>query len=294
MTLPPTSPPSPAAPDDDRRPLRLRMASVNLFPAERRIVEQLLAIPGYELGAMTSSDLSERSGASRSSIDRLSRKLGYQGLKDMRRALLREEAQRGSPASPADGRRSAGDVARRVMASIAARAEAMAQSLARGPDLDRLLEWLTTARSIQLFGAGESAAACTAVYMRLIRLGLPIGFADEHHTQVTLASLMGPADLAVAISYSGGTKSTMWAAKTAKRNGARLVVITGIVGSPLARLADLLVPLPTGPLPGSAEVVDRVIAVGLAEVLFQCLVADAPDLAAQSLRVDDIFSDDRL
>ncbi len=77
---------------DEDLPFRDRTAAVNLFPAERRIVDHLLAIPAYELGIMTSSDLSEHSGASRSSIDRLSRKLGYPGLKEMRKALLLQEA----------------------------------------------------------------------------------------------------------------------------------------------------------------------------------------------------------
>ncbi|MBN9023962.1 MAG: hypothetical protein J0H08_18160 [Rhizobiales bacterium] len=61
---------------DDAAAFRERAMAVSLFPSERRIVEQLLAIPPYELGVMTSSYLSQRSGASRSSIDRLSRKLG--------------------------------------------------------------------------------------------------------------------------------------------------------------------------------------------------------------------------
>ncbi|SEQ25407.1 transcriptional regulator, RpiR family [Faunimonas pinastri] len=272
-----------------------RAAAVNLFPAERRIVQHLLGISPYELGVMTSSDLSERSGASRSSIDRLSRKLGYPGLKEMRKALLAQEGRRHEGSRPAEGKpEGPGEIAQRVMLAIAARAEAMGRLLADHPEIGRLTDWLAGARNISLFGAGESAAICNAIYMRLVRLGLPISFAEEHHTQVTLASLMGPGDVALAISYSGATRSTLWAAQVARQNGARLVGISGAPASALARQADLSLHLPTGAgLPGSAEVLDRVVAVGLAEALFQCLVNRDPQLLANSMKIDDTFGDAR-
>jgi len=280
---------------DEDLPFRDRTAAVNLFPAERRIVDHLLAIPAYELGIMTSSDLSEHSGASRSSIDRLSRKLGYPGLKEMRKALLLQEARQAGFTRREGGAERAGDIARRVMSAIAARSEAMARSLGDSADLDRLVDWLVDARAINLFGAGESAATCSAIYMRLVRLGLPVNFADEYHTQVTLASLMKPGDVALAVSFSGGTKSTIWASQTARHNGARLVTITGAPHSVLAKQADVNISLPTGGgLPGSAEVLDRVVAAGIAEVLFQCLVARVPDLLANSVRIDDTFNEARI
>lgn len=280
---------------DDHRPLRLRATTVSLFPTERRIVEQLLAIPSYELGAMTSSDLSEKSGASRSSIDRLSRKLGYQGLKDMRRSLLLEQAEREEPSSSGESRgNSAEDIARRVMAALSTHSEVMVRLIAESHTFDQMIEWLTTARAIHMFGAGESAVVCAAFEARLVRLGLPILFTPEYHTQVTRASLMGPQDVAIAISHSGGTKSIIRAATIAKANGARLAVIGGIANSPLARKADLFLQLPTGPLPGSTEVLDRIVAIALAQVAFECLAARRPDMRSTSVRIDDAFNEDRI
>ena len=64
--------------------------------------------------------------------------------------------------------------------------------------------------------------------------------------------------------------------------------------SPLARKADLFLQLPTGPLPGSAEVLDRIVAIGLAQVVFECLTARRPDMLAASVRIDDAFNEDRI
>jgi DNA-binding MurR/RpiR family transcriptional regulator len=171
----------------------------------------------------------------------------------------------------------------------------MARTLGEGTEIATLVDWLVGAGSITLFGAGESVATCSAIYMRLVRLGLPISFAEEHHTQITLASLLTPRDIAIAVSYSGGSRSTLWAVRTAKQNGARIAAITGVPNSTLGRLADLRIGLPSASvLPGSAEILDRVVAGGLAEVLFHCVAARAPEMLANSVRIDDAFGEQRV
>lgn len=272
-----------------------RSRSVHLHPAERRIVDHLLAIPPYELGTMTSSDLSERSGASRSTIDRLSRKLGFAGLKEMRKSLLLEVGrQERRPDTEARAKSAETDIARRILNAVATRAEIFADLLASNTDLDAALSLLRSARSIQLFGVGESAAACNAIYMRLVRLGIPIVFHEEYHTQVTLASLMQPTDLAIAVSHSGRTKATYHCARAAREQGAKVMLIGGKHDTPLASLADVVVPLPTGPYPGSSEVIDRILIAGLAEIFYQCLAAGDDVMLANSIRIDDAFDEDRL
>ena len=277
--------------ETDGKPLRDRIAALELGPAEQRLADQLLNIPALELGAMTSSDLSQRSGTSRSSIDRLSRRLGYPGLKEMRKALMLE-ARRGDEAQAAvqDGSTLSGDIARRVMGGVAARAAAMAATLAGGPELDGTVDLLLAARQIPPVRRRRVGCSVQRTLHAPRAARLPIAFTDEFHTQVTLAALMRPGDLAVAISYSGGTRSTLWPADLAKTGGAQLVVITGVPTSPLARMADLTMLLPTGRgLPGSAEVLDRVVVAALAEVLFECIVVRDPDRLAHSVRIDDTF-----
>ncbi|PZQ96134.1 MAG: hypothetical protein DI533_16990 [Cereibacter sphaeroides] len=272
-----------------------RVSRVNLFAAERKIAEQLLEIPAHQLAIMTSSDLSERSNASRSSIDRLSRKLGYPGLKEMRKALILERAGADSlPRSTTDNG-GLGEIAHTVTQAMAARVINFGQYLERPGVLDALVDRLLSARSVQLFGAGESAALCSTIYMRLVRLGLPVQFSDEYHTQVTLASLMNAQDLAICVSYSGRTKSVMWTAELAKQTGADVAALTGSATSPLARLSTIPLVVPTGlSLPGSAEVLDRLATAVLSEILFQCIIQRRPDLVLNSVKIDDTFGEERL
>ncbi|WP_373354735.1 MurR/RpiR family transcriptional regulator [Pseudoroseicyclus sp. CXY001] len=273
-----------------------RADAVNLFPAERRILTQLLAIDPFTLGSMTSSDLSERSGASRSSIDRLSRKLGYGGLKEMRRSLL-EEAKAGGGglrAADVDASSSIG-LAKSVLTNIGDRLEPFAQSLSQPGLLDRLVDWMIGARSIGFFGAGESAAVCSALYLRLMRLGLPVQFSQEHHTQVSVAGMMRAGDVAIIVSYSGRSKSVVWAAQTAKDAGAHIVAVSSAAPSPLSRMSDLHIALPGAEgFDGSPEIHDRILSVALGQILFECIAARRPDLLDSAVHVDDLFGEDRL
>lgn len=278
------------------RTLAERAASVQLFPAERRILTQLLEIDPFTLGSMTSSDLSESSGASRSSIDRLSRKLGYAGLKDMRKSLLeeaktpesdvvRDEVDHSSPIG----------VARQVMDNLEARIAPFVRSISQPGLLDQLTEWLLSARTITFLGAGESAAVCSAMHMRLVRLGLPVRFSQEHHNQVVQAGLLRPGDLALAVSYSGRSRGVVWAGQAAKASGARLVALSASTASPLSQIADLHIALPRSEgLSGSSEIYGRILSVALGQILFECLVAKRPELMETAVGVDDLFGEDRL
>ena len=273
-----------------------RAENVQLFPAERRILTQLLGIDPFTLGSMTSSDLSERSGASRSSIDRLSRKLGYGGLKEMQRSLLDEARRSGGGLRPADvDASSLAGVARTVLSDLGDRIEPFLRSLSQPGLLDQLLDWILAARCIGFFGAGESAAVCSALYLRLMRLGLPVQFSQEHHTQVSVAGMMRPGDLAIVVSCSGRSKSVVWAAHTAREAGARVVAVSTAAASPLSKISDLHIALPRGEgFRGSPEIHDRILSVALGQILFDCIATRRPDLLETAVQVDDLFGEDRL
>lgn len=276
-----------------------RLEGLALSAAERRLADYLRSVGEYDLAVMTSSDLCGRTATSRSTIDRLSRRLGYPGLKEMRKALLQEVHDHRDETGLASGARPVPDspafIARQVIDSMTRRAAAFADYLARTPVLDEFVAALRMARAIQLFGAGESAVAAGALHLRLVRLGIPIAFAEEGHTQVTLAALMQPGDLAVAFSHSGRTRATVWAARVAAERGVTVAAITGSVDSPLARLASIRLSVPSEKgLFGSDEVMSRIVAGSLSEILFHCLARLDPERLATVIRIDEAFNDERV
>ena len=75
---------------DESVSLMTRLSQADLSSAEKRLIETLFSLADYELATLTSSALAERAGASRATVDRLARRFGYAGQKEMRHALLRE------------------------------------------------------------------------------------------------------------------------------------------------------------------------------------------------------------
>lgn len=282
--------------------LLARLTAMSFNPAEQRLVDYLFSVAEYELAGITSAELARRTSTSRSTVDRLARRLGFPGLKEFRRALLHDSRRMRSSVAvtpAADPTLAATDrpaeVALKVFSTAAARAMRFAELLAASPDLDRLVEAMATATQIQVFGAGASAVVGLDMHQRLLRLGLPIHFAVDPHAQIALAALMPKDAVGVAISYSGRTRTTLRAAELARGRGARLAAIVGMPRSPLGELADIHLVTPAGVgLFGADAVMTRVLEMMLNEVLFHCLALRAPRRLEKARAIERLLSDQRL
>ena len=76
---------------------------------------------------------------------------------------------------------------------------------------------------------------------KLLYLGLPCRYFSDYYYQMISAGSLGEGDAAVGISYSGASKDTVDAIRTAKRAGATTIVITNFKDSPISRYADILI-----------------------------------------------------
>lgn len=279
-----------------------RLATLPFNPAEQRLVDYLLSVAEYELAGVTSAELARRTATSRSTVDRLARRLGFPGLKEFRRALLHDSRRMRTKVAvrpAADPQLAATDrpaeVALKVFSTAAARAMRFAELLAASPDLDRLVEAIATASGVQVFGAGASAVVGLDLHQRLLRLGVPIHFAEDPHAQIALAALLPEDAVGIAISYSGRTRTTLRAAELARARGARLAAIVGVPRSPLGDLADIRLVTPAGiGLFGADAVMTRVLELMLNEVLFHCLALREPGLLENARAIERLLGDQRL
>lgn len=279
-----------------------RVSRMTFSRAEKRVVDFLLSIAEYEIAGLRANDLAERSGTSRSTIDRLSKRLGFTGIKEMRMALLRASRGMQAPVAsspklepaiiPSDG---LAEIAYKVFNSASVRALKFAEALAGTGDLHDLVEALRTARNVQVFGAGASAVVAFDMHQRLLRLGIPINFAEDHHNQIAFAALMQPGDIAIAISYSGRTKPTLQAVEVAHDRGATIAAILGKNGSPLEKLADIAIVTPPGlSLFGTDAVMTRILEMMFNEVLFHCLALQNPTMLENVTRIEKILGGERI
>jgi DNA-binding MurR/RpiR family transcriptional regulator len=73
---------------------------------------------------------------------------------------------------------------------------------------------------------------------KLQRIGKPAFAWPDPHMAITSAALLGPADVAVALSHTGTTADTIDAMREAGSHGARTVAITNFPRSAIAAAAD--------------------------------------------------------
>ena len=102
---------------------------------------------------------------------------------------------------------------------------------------------LGKARMIHAFGMGGPSSLCSEeLQVRLVRLGYPIAAChDPVMMRVTAATLSAEQALIVC-SLTGLTPELLGVVALARNYGARIVAIT-LADSPLAQLADVLLPL---------------------------------------------------
>ncbi len=109
--------------------------------------------------------------------------------------------------------------------------------------------------------------------------------AADSHMQVIAASLMTEQDVVLFVSYSGATRDLMETLRTAKANGAKIILITHYEDSPGAKLADVVLlcgaqesPLDSGSIP------IKVAVLYVAEVLVLRYILDDLSPAAPKRR----------
>ena len=103
-----------------------------------------------------------------------------------------------------------------------------------------LAEMLPRSPRTFVTGAGRSGLVARSFGMRLMHAGLPAFVPGE-----TITPAVGEGDLLVAISCTGKTGFTEYMSRRARRLGAKVVVLTAEVDSPLASDADKVVVIPT-------------------------------------------------
>jgi len=102
--------------------------------------------------------------------------------------------------------------------------------------VDKFLKKIGRSKTIFLVGAGRSGLVAKSFAMRLMHLGFNVHVVGE-----TITPSVKKGDLAIAISGSGKTNSTLTVVKTAKKLGITIATITSFPRSPIARISDVVV-----------------------------------------------------
>lgn len=218
----------------------LRSAYSDLTKSEKKIADYIMQHV-EDITNYTIAELAKCTGSSEITISRFCKKLGFTGLQSLKLAFaadpsLHQDNERYTDIHPMDSYQ---DMAVKLFQNIEDGLQDTLKLL-DFQEVGRAVDCLIGARSICVYGVGNSATLCQDFETRFIRFGMMIHLFSDVHMQLTTAALLNEKDVVVAISHSGATHDIVDAVQLAKQNGATIIAITSRAQSPLARIADIV------------------------------------------------------
>lgn len=243
-TLPTAEVPEAGSPADSVL-MRIRAALPDLPAALQRVGEQVLSAPAVVARA-TILETAERSGTSAATVTRFCRALGLPGYADLRLAMAEEtgrssavagwEVDIGREILPTDSLQEMLDLI--TTADLRAIQETAAQLDLT--EVERAADAIADAGRVEVYGIGGSALVAGEMQLCLHRIGIPTWSWSDVHVGLTSAALLGPSDVAIAVSHSGATYETVEMLSAAGSRGATTVALTSYRNSALAEVADIV------------------------------------------------------
>lgn len=218
---------------------QIRMQMPLLTPLEARVVDTITG--RSDLSEATQlREVAQDAGVSDAMVVKIAKKLGFNGFRDFRAALVSYNGLDVSglhqEISPDD---SAADIIQKVFrTSLQAIEETM--SILDVPAFERAADALARARHRDFYGLGGSAQIARDVAHKFLRIGLRVAVHDDAHMMLMSAAMLGPEDAVVVFSHSGTTTAIVEALALARRNGARCIAVSNYATSAIARGADVM------------------------------------------------------
>jgi RpiR family carbohydrate utilization transcriptional regulator len=217
----------------------IRRLYAELTGAERRVADYLLGNPGRAM-ALAITELAQRSGVGVATVSRLCGKLGFAGYPEMKTALAVEmlSPEHAEPEA-IHGEDDAAAVIRKTFA-LGARNMQSTAALLDHAAFSRAAEVIARARRVEFYAHGGITPPIAQIALhRFLILGVPCAAVSEPAQLAASATLLGPGDVAVALSNSGDVPSLASALTTARAAGATTVAVTNVVSSVVAEAAEV-------------------------------------------------------
>ena len=236
-----------------------------------RTVAEYLVQHAAEAQYLSISSLARECQVAEATVFRFCRALGFEGYHEMRIALAQANAtgvgvlvvgdqddlctgvlvNQQEPAPDADTATLCEHASALFMTAINGTQNALSPQA-----VEQAVALLHSARQVFCMGQGGSMAAANEICARFACITNKFRAVADSHMQIMAASLMTEQDVVLFVSYSGATRDLMETLRTAKTNGAKIILITHYEDSPGAKLADIVLlcgaqesPLDSGSIP---------------------------------------------
>ncbi|MGM0234100.1 MurR/RpiR family transcriptional regulator [Enterococcus sp. DIV1297f] len=220
--------------------LQIKTLYKDLSLKEQAIADYILENPS-KVSHSSISDLSNELGIADSTFFQFTKKLGYNGFKDFKMAMLMQENDFSAISIHENIQKSDNELtmAQKVFDSNMTTLTDT-KNLLKEEDLKLAAAMINKSKRLFFFGVGGSEIVATDAYHKFLRSPITVFHSSDYHIQLMEASLLTPDDCGIFISHTGKSRETIELAQVAKNNGAKIIVITSHAASPLAKLGDVV------------------------------------------------------
>lgn len=220
--------------------LQIKTLYKDLSLKEQAIADYILENPS-KVSHSSISDLSNELGIADSTFFQFTKKLGYNGFKDFKMAMLMQENDFSAISIHENIQKSDNELtmAQKVFDSNMTTLTDT-KNLLKEEDLKLAAAMINQSKRLFFFGVGGSEIVATDAYHKFLRSPITVFHSSDYHIQLMEASLLTPDDCGIFISHTGKSRETIELAQVAKNNGAKIIVITSHAASHLAKLGDVV------------------------------------------------------
>ena len=210
---------------------------------EKKIAEYFIEKPDHIL-RLSITQLAGQIGTSQAAIVRFCKRLGYDGLKDIKTSLaddLLSAQENKEEESYSDIRIS--DPPNDIIEKVAANHILALEETIKVLDIEefeKAVDLLSRAHRVDVFGIGASGLVAQDLQQKLTRIDKFCLCYTDVHMQLTAAASLTEKDAAVFISYSGKTREVITCAEAVKDRKTKMIAITKFGQRPLAKIADIV------------------------------------------------------
>ncbi|WP_071393773.1 MurR/RpiR family transcriptional regulator [Bacillus tuaregi] len=219
---------------------KIRSNYARLSEKEKKIADYILDDPDKIIHG-TINEVAEDLNIADATVFRFCKRIGFKGYQAMKIALASEiitpnqQIQEDIEISDDDDAKTIADkVFQANIRTIENTVEILDHTA-----IQKAVNLLLYSNRVEFYGTGGSAVIAMDAFHKFVRTGIKAFAFIDSHFQLTSASQLTESDTAVIISHTGTNKDTLNILKTAKRNGAKTIAITGYPKSPIAQHADV-------------------------------------------------------
>lgn len=249
------------SPADDSTDLRERIRATrpSLSPAERQVADWVLRQPGTVLSLPVAA-IAREAGVSQPTVIRFCRSMGCHGLSDFKLRLAQGNVAR--EAAPA---RMAAPSGTRVLQDTIDALAALRDGFNPGA-LDAAVALVDGAHRIDLYGFGSSGVVAADAQTKFFRYGIPANAYNDPYLVSMSLNVLQAGDVVIAISKSGALPELQTAVERVRELGVHVIAVTA-PGSPLATLADVVLPADVDAAVADRSMVARLLHLALLDAL---------------------------